>query len=60
MGCALMQEGKVIAYASWQLKSDEKNYLTHDLELDIVIYALKIYKLIFIMRRVNCLSTIEV
>ncbi|KAA3484683.1 Retrovirus-related Pol polyprotein from transposon 17.6 [Gossypium australe] len=33
LGCALMQEGKVIAYASRQLKSHEKNYPTHDLEL---------------------------
>ncbi|KAA3466361.1 DNA/RNA polymerases superfamily protein [Gossypium australe] len=33
MGCVLMQEGKVIAYASRQLKPHEKNYPTHDLEL---------------------------
>ena len=31
LGCVLMQEGKVVAYASRQLKSHEKNYPTHDL-----------------------------
>ncbi|GKB72610.1 putative reverse transcriptase domain-containing protein [Tanacetum coccineum] len=34
LGCALMKRGKVIAYASRQLKIHEKNYTTHDLELD--------------------------
>nr|GEX01035.1 putative reverse transcriptase domain-containing protein [Tanacetum cinerariifolium] len=34
LGCVLMHKGKVIAYASWQLKIHEKNYTTHDLELD--------------------------
>ncbi|WMV59093.1 hypothetical protein MTR67_052478 [Solanum verrucosum] len=33
LGCVLMQNGKVIAYASRQLKIHEKNYRTHDLEL---------------------------
>nr|GEU84623.1 reverse transcriptase domain-containing protein [Tanacetum cinerariifolium] len=33
LGCVLMQRGKVIAYASRQLKIHEKNYTTHDLEL---------------------------
>ncbi|GKB45560.1 putative reverse transcriptase domain-containing protein [Tanacetum coccineum] len=36
LGCVLMQRGKVIAYASWQLKIHEKNYTTHDLELGAV------------------------
>ncbi|GJY42446.1 reverse transcriptase domain-containing protein [Tanacetum coccineum] len=34
LGCVLMQRNKVIAYASRQLKIHEKNYTTHDLELD--------------------------
>ncbi|KAA3469911.1 Transposon Ty3-I Gag-Pol polyprotein [Gossypium australe] len=33
LGCVLMQEGKVIAYTSRQLKPHENNYPTHDLEL---------------------------
>ncbi|GKC24125.1 putative reverse transcriptase domain-containing protein, partial [Tanacetum coccineum] len=33
LGCVLMQRGKVLAYASRQLKIHEKNYNTHDLEL---------------------------
>ncbi|GJX69740.1 putative reverse transcriptase domain-containing protein [Tanacetum coccineum] len=41
LGCMLMQRGKVIAYASWQLKIHEKNYTTHDLELEGVKYAPK-------------------
>jgi hypothetical protein len=30
LGCVLMQQGKVIAYASRQLKDHDKNYPTHD------------------------------
>ena len=36
-----MQKGKVIAYASRQLKKYERNYPTHDLELAAVVFALK-------------------
>ncbi|GJY47458.1 putative reverse transcriptase domain-containing protein [Tanacetum coccineum] len=36
LGCVLMQHGKVIAYASRQLKPYEVNYPTHDLELAAV------------------------
>ncbi|KAI3819510.1 hypothetical protein L1987_13350 [Smallanthus sonchifolius] len=36
--------GKVIAYASWQLKIHEVNYLTHDLELATVVFSLKIWR----------------
>ena len=39
-----MQHGKVIAYASRQLKNHERNYPTHDLELAAVIFALKIWR----------------
>ncbi|WVZ63922.1 hypothetical protein U9M48_013514 [Paspalum notatum var. saurae] len=41
LGCVLMQEGRVIAYASSQLRKHEVNYPTHDLELLAVVYALK-------------------
>ncbi|GJX40564.1 putative reverse transcriptase domain-containing protein [Tanacetum coccineum] len=42
--CVLMQRGKVIAYASIQLKIHEKNYTTHDLELGAVVFALKTWR----------------
>ena len=44
LGCVLMQNGKVIAYASRQLKDYERNYSTHDLELAAVVFALKIWR----------------
>jgi hypothetical protein len=44
LGCVLMQEGHVIAYASRQLRKHEQNYPTHDLELAAVIHALKIWR----------------
>jgi hypothetical protein len=44
LGCVLMQEGKVVAYASRQLKKHEENYPTHDLELAVVVHALKIWR----------------
>ena len=40
--CVLMQEGKVVAYASRQFKLHENNYPTHDLELAVIVFALKI------------------
>ncbi|WVZ89803.1 LOW QUALITY PROTEIN: hypothetical protein U9M48_036162 [Paspalum notatum var. saurae] len=44
LGCVLMQEGRVIAYASHQLRKHEANYPTHDLELAAVVHALKIWR----------------
>ncbi|WMV14113.1 hypothetical protein MTR67_007498 [Solanum verrucosum] len=44
LGCVLMQNRKVIAYASRQLKIHEKNYPTHNLELAEVVFALKIWR----------------
>jgi hypothetical protein len=41
LGCVLMQDGHVVAYASRQLKPHELNYPTHDLELAVVVHALK-------------------
>ncbi|KAL4025562.1 hypothetical protein IC575_013964 [Cucumis melo] len=43
-GCVLMQQGKVVAYASRQLKSHEQNYPTHDLELAAMVFALQIWR----------------
>jgi hypothetical protein len=42
LGCVLMQEGQVIAYASRHLRRHEEHYPTHDLELATVVQALKI------------------
>ena len=44
LGCVLMQEGRVIAYASRQLRKHEEHYPTHDLELASVVLALKIWR----------------
>ena len=44
MGCVLMQNGRVISYLSRQLKPHERNYLTHDLELAAVVFALKAWR----------------
>ncbi|GKA07688.1 putative reverse transcriptase domain-containing protein [Tanacetum coccineum] len=44
LGCMLMQRGKVIAYASRQLKIHDKNYTTHDLELGAIVFPLKIWR----------------
>ena len=44
LGCVLMQEGHVIAYASRRLRPHEVNYPTHDLERAAVIFALKIWR----------------
>ena len=44
LGCMLMQEGRVIAYDSRQLKKHELNYPIHDLELVAVVHAIKIWR----------------
>jgi hypothetical protein len=44
LGGVLMQEGRVIAYISRQLRKHEVNYPTHDLELTTVVHALKVWR----------------
>nr|GEV88959.1 reverse transcriptase domain-containing protein [Tanacetum cinerariifolium] len=44
LGAVLMQNEKVIAYASRQLKIHEKKHTTHDLELGAVVFALKMWR----------------
>jgi hypothetical protein len=44
LGCVLMQDNRVIAYASRALRPHEQNYPTHDLELVAVVHALKIWR----------------
>jgi hypothetical protein len=48
-----MQEGRVIAYASWALRPHEINYPTHDLELAAVVHALKIWRHYLMGNRCN-------
>jgi len=42
LGCVLMQEDKVVAYASHQFNPYEKKYPTYDLGLAAVVFAIKI------------------
>lgn len=44
LGAVLMQDGRVISYASRQLKVHEKDYPIHDLELAAIVHALKIWR----------------
>ncbi|GJZ50258.1 putative reverse transcriptase domain-containing protein, partial [Tanacetum coccineum] len=57
LGVVLMQRDKVIAYASHQLKIHEKNYMTHDLELGAVVFALKIWR--HYLYRTKCMVFID-
>ena len=53
LGCVLTQEGKVVAYASRQLKPHERNYPMHDLELAAIVFALKIGAIICMKKSVS-------
>jgi hypothetical protein len=44
LGCVQMQHGKVVAYASRQLKTHEVNYAVHDLELAAIVFALRVWR----------------
>jgi hypothetical protein len=44
LGCVLIPYGRVVAYTSQQLRKHEVNYPTHDMELAIVIHALKVWR----------------
>ena len=44
LGCVLMQDGRMISYAFRQFKKHETSYPTHDLELAVVVFALKIWR----------------
>ena len=44
LGCVLMQFGKVVAYGFQQLKNHEQNYPAYDMELAVVVFALKIWR----------------
>jgi hypothetical protein len=53
LGCVLMQEGRVIAYASRALRPHEINYPTHDLELAAIVHALMIWRHYLMGNRCN-------
>ena len=44
LGGVLMQDGRVVSYASRQLRLHELNYATRDLELAVVVHALKTWR----------------
>jgi hypothetical protein len=56
LGCVLMQDGKVVSYASRQLRKHEENYPTHDLELAAVVHALKMWRDYLIYHRCEIYS----
>jgi hypothetical protein len=56
LGCVLMQDGHVVAYASRQLRKHEEKYPTHDLELAAVVHALKIWRHYIIGKRYEAYS----
>jgi hypothetical protein len=51
LGCVLMQDGRVVAYVSQQLRKHEVNYPTHDLKLAVVVHSLKIWRHYLIGKR---------
>ena len=53
-GCFLIQHGKVMAYASRQLKVNERNSPTHELELAVVVFNFKIRRLYFMVSLFMC------
>jgi hypothetical protein len=56
LGCILMQDGHVVAYASRQLRKHEEKYPTHDLELTVVVHALKVWRHYIIGKRCEVYS----
>jgi hypothetical protein len=56
LGCVLMQDGHVVAYASRQLRKREEKYPTHDLELATIVRALKSWRHYIIGKRCEVYS----
>jgi hypothetical protein len=56
LGCVLMKDDHVVAYASRQLRKHEEKYPTHDLELAAVVHALKIWRHYIIGKRCEVYS----
>jgi hypothetical protein len=60
LGCVLMQDGHVVAYASRHLRKHEAHYPTHDLELAAVVHTLKIWRHYFMGKRCELYTIIRV
>ena len=60
LGGVLMQNRKVVAYSSRQLKVHEKNYPTHDLELAAEVFVLMIWRPYCMVLSVKCSATTRV
>ena len=60
LGCILMQSGRVVAFCSRQLKNHERNYPTHDMELAAIVFALKMWPTICMMRSLKFFHTTRV
>jgi hypothetical protein len=56
LGCVLMQDDHVVAYASRKFGKHKEKYLTHDLELAVVVHALKIWRHYIIDKRCEVYS----
>jgi hypothetical protein len=56
LGCMLMQDDHVVAYASRQLRKHEEKYLNHDVKLAVVVHALKIWSHYIIGKRCEVCS----
>jgi hypothetical protein len=56
LGCVSMQDGHVVAYTSRQLRKHEEKYPTHDLELAVMVHALKICRHYIIGKRCKVYS----
>jgi hypothetical protein len=56
LGCVLMRDVHIVAYASRQLRKHEEKYLTHDLVLAAIVHALKIWRHYIISKRCEVYS----
>jgi hypothetical protein len=59
LGCVLMQNGQVVVYALRQLRKHEEKYSAHDVELAVVVHALKIWRHYIIGKRCEVYSDHE-
>jgi hypothetical protein len=60
LGCVLMQDGLMVAYASRQSRTHEEHYPSHDLDLATVVHTLKVWGYYIMERDVNSTQTIRI